>query len=133
MRKEEQTPGTEGMRSRYVDLLGDAMKEFYTGGNLIDLAFLADVMYLHVCSREGELLSDTILRHLGFEKEGGELIVPKSNPPEASDNTVGHQLGSREERLRDSEMGTYEFAENLETAQILWRRYPDLVESEEFP
>lgn len=91
-------------------------------------------MFLHVGSREGELLSDAILRHLGFEEEVGKLIPPKSGPPAAADSTAHNELGGdRGARLLDLETDAYQFAENLETAQIMWRRYPDLVESEDFP
>jgi hypothetical protein len=127
-----ETPGEAGLRKRNVELLSNAMEEFYRSGKLIDLLFLAEVMFLHVSPGDDELLSDRILRHLGFEQEGGKSIPPQSEPAEAPDDAY-HQLGSRDERLRDIELGLDDFAENLETAQILWRRYPDLVEAEEFP
>jgi hypothetical protein len=87
----KETLATEGMRRRYADHLRDCIEEFYKNGNVIDLAFLADAMFLHVHSREGELLSDAILRHLGLEEEGGAPILPKSSPPGAADSTASNQ------------------------------------------
>lgn len=76
-----ETPGEAGLRKRNVELLSDQMETFYKSGNLIDLMFLAEVMFLHVNSRDTELLSDKILRHLGFEyKEEPEPSIIQDAP-----------------------------------------------------
>ncbi len=128
-----ETPGEAGLRKRNVELLSDQMNTFYKSGNLIDLMFLAEVMFLHVSTRDTELLSDRILRHLGIEAEADKSTPLESEAPEEPDTAASHNLGNREDRLQDMRSGLYEFAEHLETAMILWRRYPELVESEEFP
>jgi hypothetical protein len=77
----------------------------------------------------GNNIVDVILHQLGLRDAPPESQPRRAGPSESdpSDNEL------RAARLRDLEMGTYEFAENLETAQVMWRRYPDLVESEDFP
>jgi hypothetical protein len=77
----------------------------------------------------GNNIVDVILHQLGMRDAPTEALPPQVG---ASESDLP-ETELRAARLRDLKLGTYEFAEHLETAQVMWRRYPDLVESEDFP
>ncbi|MBV9762093.1 MAG: hypothetical protein JO340_16130 [Acidobacteriaceae bacterium] len=64
-----------------------------------------------------------------------KLLSTREAAPDAGQTAAeaDEREESEEDTLHVPDLPLYEFAHNLQTARVIWQRYPDLVEAEEFP